>query len=267
MNIEHDGLMIARMEAAELSALLRLSNYSYTDSNLPTFTGIFGAYKLTVKKRFVSEVPALSSPRSELQAAARAIAVGGPAPKSGQQLALGWVISTVRSTATPVPDAKRRARIDEALAKIITLPSSSLTISHLPNEHTTVAQAKLGGQEYLLTQISEGNLVSSSDLAKSWGITNQALGNRKRNGYVFGMKVNNQLWYPAALKTFETREVAERVCSALRTVTPIESLLLLSARHAELDYRTVAEALSNGMAAEVQAFLQAATASAGLQSS
>ena len=267
MNCERDALMLARMEAAELSALLGLANYSYTDSDVPTFTGIFGAHKLTVKKKLVAEVPVLSSPRSELQAAARTIAEGGTSPKSSHKLALGWVISTVRSTATPVPDAKRQAIFDEAIARPNKFSCSSLTVSYLPTERTTAHQAKLGGQEYLLDQISRGNLVSSSVLAKSWGITSQALGNRKRNGYVFGLKVNNQLWYPAALKTFETRELAERVCSALTTVTPIEVLFLLSARHAELEYRTVAEALSSGMAVEVQAFLQAATAVADPQSS
>ena len=264
MHCERDALMLARMEAAELSALLGLANYSYTDSDVPTFTGIFGAHKLTVKKKLVAEVPVLSSPRSELQAAARTIAEGGTSPKSSHKLALGWVISTVRSTATPVPDAKRQAIFDEAIARTITLSRHALTLSYLPTERTTVPQVKLGGQEYLLSQISEGNLVSSSDLAKSWGITIQALGNRKRNGYVFGIKVNNQLWYPASLKTFETREVAERVCSALKTVTPIECFLLLSSRHAELNHRSVAEALADSMDAEVWAFLLAATLSAAL---
>lgn len=262
MSIKRRGLMASRMEAAELSALLDLSNYSYSDSDIPTFTGVYRAHKLTVKKKLVMAVPVLSSTRSELQAAAKIITVGGAAPKSGHKLALGWVISTVRTTATPVPDEKRRARFAEALARQVTLPYRPSIISDLSNKSLTVAQAKLGGQEYLLAQISEGNLVSSLDLARSWGITSQALGNRKRNGYVFGIKVNNQLWYPAALKTFETREVAERVCSALRTVTPIENFLLLSSRHAELNHRSVAEALANGMDAEVWAFLRAATPSA-----
>lgn len=262
MKLEPDGLISARTEAAELSVLLGLSHYTYTEGGVPTFTGVFAGHKISVKKKLASKMYPLSSPRSELQAAAKTVIREIAAPRSGQELALGWVISSVRSTAAPVPNAKRRARLDKAVMNMITHPARDFLISQLSGEPVDLAQAKVGGQEYLLAQISAGNLVSSSNLAKSWGITSQALGNRKRNGYVFGMKVNNQLWYPAALKTFQTREVAERVCSALRTATPIQSLLLLSNQHAELGFRSVAEALAEGMAADVEAFLQSATGSA-----
>ena len=266
MSIEPDGLISARTEAAELSVLLGLSNYTYTEGSVPTFTGVFAGRKITVKKKLASKMPPLSSPRSELQAAAKKVTKDIAAPKSGQELVLGWVISSVRSTAPPVPNAKRRVMLEEAVMNIITRPVPDFSLFDLSGAPVNIAKASVGGQEYLLAQISAGNLVSSSNLAKSWGITSQALGNRKRTGFVFGMKVNNQLWYPAALKTFQTREVAEGVCSALRTATPIQGILLLSKQHAELGFRSIAEALAEGMAADVQAFLQSATGSASAHS-
>ena len=218
-----------------------------------------------MKKKLAWKLPLSSSLLSELQASAKKVAKETAAPKSGQQLALGWVISTVRSTAAPLPNEKRKARLEEAVAKILSHPCPDFAVIH-PSD-ANIDLAIVAGQEYLLAQINAGNLVSSSNLAKSWGITIQALGNRKRNGYVVGMKVNNQLWYPAALKTFQTREVAERVCSALRTVTPLQAFLLLNNQHAGLGFRTFAEALAEGMIAEVHAFLQSAQESACADSS
>lgn len=251
-----------RLEAAELSEALGIEDFSYWESQTPTFRGVYQNRVVTVEKRALQRKRFFT--RKAWHDAVRRLTKEPSTPREGQRLLFDWVFIGVQRvssgpSAKPGVEPPRSARqvpleqaVQEQAPRLLVAEAKTYTEAE---KRSLVARAAGRGQQYLLSLIQRGELVPARDIADAWGITAQALGNRKRAGDVFGLMVNNRLWYPAALKHFPSREDAEHVCGRIRHLPPVEQYLVLTNPHAALGERTVAEALAGGMNKDVAQFL------------
>jgi hypothetical protein len=271
-----------RLEAVELASLLRIEGFSYWESDSPTFRGVMQGRVFTVQQQ-VGQPTHGKQPLIRLikgqkntgkTAVFQQLMEKAANAEEGELLAPHWVIVDVQQLPTrPAeprksqtladrsPNTRRRHQIALQVSLDEAAAAAGLTLDEEPSDTTlaaaaaTIAQAKERGKDYLVLLISEGRLVPAKEIADYWGITSQALGNRKRAGDVLGLMVNNRLWYPAELKSYATREDAERVCARLKTLPAIEQFLVLSNTHRVLGDRTIAHALREGMHKQVDRLL------------
>ena len=265
-----------RVEAAELSEALGIKDFSYWETRTPTFRGVYKGSLVTFEKRarIHEERARRTAKRSEWQSILKR---HSRRLEEGFRLPLDWVVTIVsqmddqdRSPAqddskfgNPEPTALARITLDAAAQG----QSESLIVDEprmysFEEGQQLLAQAKVRGQHYLSSLISEGKLVPPKKIAEFWGISNQALGNRKRAGDVLGLLVNNRLWYPIELENFPTRDSAEYTCMKIKTLSPIEQYLVLTNSHAALGNRTIAQALQEKRVRDVEALMDSILASA-----
>ena len=267
-----------RVEAAELSEALGIKDFSYWETHTPTFRGVYKGSLVTFEKRARNhaERARRTAKRSEWQDILKR---HSRRLEEGFRLPLDWVVTIVSQMGdknqdrSPAQDGSKFGNPERTALARMTLDAaahgqSESVIVDEPRMYSfeegqqLLVQAKVRGQHYLSSLISEGKLVPSKKIAEFWGISNQALGNRKRAGDVLGLLVNNRLWYPVELENFPTRDSAEYVCMKMKTLSPIEQYLVLTNSHPALGNRTIAQALQEMMVREVETLLDSILASA-----
>ncbi|HEY8708703.1 MAG TPA: hypothetical protein VIM34_11985 [Burkholderiaceae bacterium] len=109
-----------------------------------------------------------------------------------------------------------------------------------------LAGAAARGEAARVQWVKDGLVVPGEQLAKSWGLTRQALAPASERGDVFAVKVGNRLYYPRSFLVLDRESVAT-VCRALGDLGSSEKLMFWLRDHGALAGKSVAAALEAGV--------------------
>lgn len=107
------------------------------------------------------------------------------------------------------------------------------------------------GEARRVSWVKEGLVVPTSELAKKWSRTRQALDQAGDRGELFSLKVGKNKFYPAAFLDLDA-DAVKQVCLALKGDDSTAKFLFWSRKHGALGNKTIAEALKEGRVARAE---------------
>ncbi len=158
--------------------------------------------------------------------------------------------ASIAETANSKELSELLTKLTESIASgpALTLPDAAIFDLDIDEESPSrdhYADAAKQGEELLAEWTRDGTLVKSTELAKRWGRTRQALDQACDRQELFRVKVGNRQWYPVVFLRL-TADQVKKVSLALGAGDPSSMLMFCLRKHGGLGGRTIADAITAG---------------------